>query len=95
MTERKQINTHAVTALTLGILSIFIPFIGLILGVLGIIFYRKSIREKESSAGLAIAGLICSIVGITFQLFIVLGLLAFVNITDEIETIVNSIIYYL
>lgn len=81
MAEQKQISSHAVTALTLGILSIFIPFVGLILGILGIVFYRKSIQTNEQGKGLAIAGFICSIVGLSFQILIALSILAFLNIS--------------
>lgn len=80
MSDLKPLSTHSITTLTLGILSIFLPFIGLLLGILGIIFYRKSIQVKEPGRGMAIAGFICSIVGICFQLLMILGILSFINI---------------
>ncbi|WOV86757.1 DUF4190 domain-containing protein [Sporosarcina oncorhynchi] len=74
-------NSNATTSLILGILSILIPFIGLALGIFGIIFSRKATREIVSTNmgghGFATAGLICSIVGIVIQLFGVLSILAF------------------
>ena len=93
MTDTNQISTHSITTLTLGILSILIPFIGLILGVLGVIFYRKSIQSEEAGRGMAIAGLICSIVGLTFQVLIVISYLAFINVTVELDTAVNLIMF--
>ncbi|QDP41486.1 DUF4190 domain-containing protein [Radiobacillus deserti] len=53
---------------TLVILSIILPFIGLILSVVGIIVSRKS--WKEEANGFIASGLICSIVGVVVQLFV-------------------------
>ena len=68
-------NSTSIVALTLGILSILIPSLGLILGIIGLAVYRKARNEMlltgESGKGLAISGLICSIVGILSQLFMV------------------------
>ncbi|HLS08904.1 DUF4190 domain-containing protein [Lentibacillus sp.] len=81
MSENVQINSHSIVSLTLGILSIFIPFIGFILGIIGIIMSRKATKEmdktNQTGRGLAISGLICSLVGIVMQIFIVLGFIAF------------------
>ena len=65
----KDINVHSVISLTLGVLSIIIfPFIGWILGLAGLIYSRRSFKEigetGEDGKNLAIAGRICSIVGI-------------------------------
>nr|WP_082003424.1 DUF4190 domain-containing protein [Sporosarcina sp. ZBG7A] len=72
-------------SLTLGILSILVPLIGLVLGVLGLVFSRSATKEivktNENGKGLATAGLICSVVGIVIQLFGVLGLIAFNSLT--------------
>ena len=74
-------NSKSVAALSLGVLSLFIPFIGLILGVIGIVLSFKSIREINSSTeggkGLAIAGRICSVVGICIQLIIIVLIILF------------------
>ncbi|WP_078379972.1 DUF4190 domain-containing protein [Sutcliffiella halmapala] len=83
--EIKQTNTKAIIGLTLGILSILIPFLGLVLAVIGIVLYGMSKREivqnNENGSGLAVAGLICSIVGIVIQLFMILGLVSFYAVT--------------
>jgi len=62
----------AVASLVLGILSYLIPyFIGLVLGIIGIVQAGKALRaiesegeEKLSGKGMAIAGRILSIIGI-------------------------------
>ena len=73
-------NSNSIISLTTGILSIFIPFLGLPLSIIGIIASRKAIREIEETGeggkGLAISGLICSLVGIVLQLFMVIGVAA-------------------
>ena len=70
-------NSHAVVSFTLGILSIFIPAIGLILGIAGIVFYQKAKNAiavtGEGGRGLATAGLVCSIVGIAMQILIIMA----------------------
>lgn len=73
--RKLETNSSSIVTLTLGILSILIPFLGLILGIIGIVVYRKARKEMaltgEGGKGLAISGLICSIVGILSQLFMV------------------------
>lgn len=82
MIDKNKINNSSVTSLTLGIISIIIPIIGLVLGVIGIVFSKRSMKEIESTnedgRGLAIAGSICSIVGIIFQTFVTIGVLNFI-----------------
>jgi uncharacterized membrane protein len=86
MSEKNQTNNHSVISLTVGILSLFIPFIGVILGIIGIVFSRKAVKQidktNENGRGLATAGLICSIVGIILQVFMVLGYVAFFSLTS-------------
>ncbi|MFD8318940.1 hypothetical protein [Kitasatospora purpeofusca] len=48
----------ATAALVLGIITLVIPFVGLITGPLGIVLARKG-----RGSGQATAGLVCSIVG--------------------------------
>lgn len=76
-------NSKSVISLTLGILSILIPYIGLILGVIGVVVSRKATKEivktDEGGSGLATSGLICSVVGIIIQLF--LGIISFYSLT--------------
>lgn len=78
-------NSNSVISLTLGILSILIPYIGLILGVIGVVVSRKATNEiertDEGGSGLATSGLICSVVGIIIQLFLVVSIIAFYSLT--------------
>jgi len=81
-----QVNTNAVVSLAMGILSVLVfPFIGWILGLVGLIYGNKSLRQiedtKEKGENLAVAGRVCSIVGIVLGLLsiiiVVSGLLLF------------------
>ncbi|WP_341202284.1 DUF4190 domain-containing protein [Planomicrobium okeanokoites] len=73
--RKLETNSNSIITLTLGILSILIPLLGLFLGIIGLVVYRKARNEialtGEGGKGLAISGLICSIVGILSQLFMV------------------------
>lgn len=81
-----QINTSSVISLTVGILALLLPFIGLILGVIGIVYSRKAVKQisqtGESGGGLATAGLVCSIVGIILSLLAVVGYIAYFLVTN-------------
>lgn len=83
MSEQKELSSHAVTSLTLGIISIFIPIFGLLLGILAIFFYRQSMQAQEKGKGLAVAGLVCGIIGVAFQLLILIGYFAFTVSSNE------------
>ncbi|PZE20200.1 DUF4190 domain-containing protein [Paenibacillus xerothermodurans] len=60
-------NSKSIAAMVLGILSIVIPYIGLIIGIVAIIFSAISLKEikrtGEQGRGMAIAGLVCGIIG--------------------------------
>ncbi len=84
--ENGQVNTNAVISLTLGILSVlFFPVIGWILGLVGLVYANRSLRQieatQEKGQNLAIVGKVCSIVGIVLGLISVIilvgGLLLF------------------
>jgi hypothetical protein len=83
MSEKNQTNNSSVISLTVGILSLLIPFIGFILGIIGVVFSRKAVKQinttNESGKGLATTGLICSIVGLILQLFMILGYFIFLR----------------
>ncbi len=77
-------NGKAITALVLGILSVMIPYVGFILGILAIIFAKMSFTElkkrNDGGKGLAVAGLVCGIVGtVLYGLILLVAILAFVN----------------
>ncbi|MFF2498232.1 DUF4190 domain-containing protein [Peribacillus sp. NPDC058075] len=81
MSEIKRSNSKAIVSLIMGVLSLFIPFIGIILGILGLIFASKSKKEMkvtgESGDGLVTAGKVCSIVGIILNVLVILIFLVF------------------
>ncbi|PGL66754.1 hypothetical protein CN925_20785 [Bacillus sp. AFS055030] len=85
------INSKSISSLTLGVLSIIIPYLGFILGIVGLFISRKSIAEinhsNEKGKGLAISGRVCSIVGICIQVFLiiilVLGIITFFSTSND------------
>ncbi len=87
MVEKNGTNGKATTAMILGIVSILtviIPFIGIILGVVGLIFGilgRKEIKRfNQEGNKMAVAGIICSVIGILLPIvLIVLTLMAYMN----------------
>ncbi|NHC38940.1 DUF4190 domain-containing protein [Bacillus sp. MM2020_1] len=91
MSDTNQTNNNSVISLTIGILSLFIPFIGAVLGIIGIVFSRKAVKQinktNENGRGLATAGLICSIVGIIFQLLAVVGYVAYFSVSTSVTNI--------
>ncbi|RLQ94601.1 DUF4190 domain-containing protein [Falsibacillus albus] len=84
--ENTETNSNSVTSLTMGILSIIIPFIGLVLGFIGVGFSRKALKEigktNEGGRGLATSGYVCSVIGIVLQLLAVVGYFAFAAVTN-------------
>ncbi|MNN36831.1 hypothetical protein D3C81_1507420 [compost metagenome] len=88
-------NGKSIAALVLGILSIVTPYIGLIFGIVAIIMSAISLKEirnrYEGGRGLAIAGLVCGIIGtiiyaLLILLFIVIILFAAGAGNDAINT---------
>lgn len=88
----EETNSRSITAFTLGILSIIIPAIGLILGIIGLMIANRVINEVGHSNGrsssLAVSGRILSIIGICLQVlyivFAIIGIVAYSTITSEI-----------
>lgn len=72
--QQQTTNGKAIASMVLGILSILIPYVGIILGILGIIFAKKSFVEinvgKQNGKGMAITGLTTSIVGLSFYILL-------------------------
>lgn len=68
-------NGKSIAALVLGILSIMLPYIGFIIGIIAIVFSAislKEIKNQEQGRGMAIAGLVCGIVGTAIYAIIIL-----------------------
>ncbi|MEC2056197.1 DUF4190 domain-containing protein [Peribacillus psychrosaccharolyticus] len=82
-------NNKSIVSLTLGILAIIVPYIGIILGIIGIFISSKSIieieRSNERGKGLAITGRVCSIVGICFQFLLIILLLLSISVYFMID----------
>ncbi|MFD1175188.1 DUF4190 domain-containing protein [Paenibacillus puldeungensis] len=78
-------NGKSIASLVLGILSIMLPYIGFILGIVAIVFSTISFKELKKSndqgKGMSIAGLVCGIVGTVLYgliiLFVIIALLAY------------------
>lgn len=86
MEETTLYNKRAVTALTLGILSIVTPALGLILGIFGVIYASKSQVEMEHTGepgrGIAIAGKICGIIGIISNSALIISVFMYYGMTN-------------
>jgi len=74
--EPPQTNGKAIAALVLGILSIVIPYVGLIIGIVALAIASMAFKEIKQTGdrgyGMAIAGLVCGIVGTAIYGFILL-----------------------
>ncbi|MCD7032677.1 DUF4190 domain-containing protein [Metabacillus sp. GX 13764] len=83
METAKKTNVSAIVSLVLGICSLAIPVVGIITGIIGLIFSFKSTKEirfsGEEGHGMAIAGRVCSIIGLAISL-LVLILFVFVGV---------------
>lgn len=80
-------NNNAIISLVLGILSIMIPLIGLILGIIGLIFANKALNKtsniSEGNKKYAVAGKVCSIVGICIHgAWILFAVISFIGYTS-------------
>ncbi|WP_313637246.1 DUF4190 domain-containing protein [Paenibacillus sp.] len=75
-------NGKSIAGFVLGILSIVVPYIGFLLGIVAIILSAISLKEirirYEQGRGLAIAGLVCGIVGTLIYAILILLFLLFV-----------------
>jgi len=79
----KKTNTKSISSLVLGVIS-FLPFIGLIFGIMGIVISNKSVKEinnsEEKGIGLAISGRIIGIIGACCQIVAIIGFIGFTSI---------------
>jgi len=85
-------NSKSIAALVLGILSVMIPYLGFLIGIVAIVFASISLKEiklrMEQGRGLAIAGLVCGIIGTAIYAIIILFVLAaaFFYVSTDIST---------
>lgn len=77
-----QTNGKSIAALVLGILSIVVPYLGFLIGIVAIILSTMSLKEirnrYEQGKGMAIAGLVCGIVGTIIYAILILFIIIFV-----------------
>lgn len=77
MDNTERINSKAIISLVLGAITIVLPIIGIVTGIIGIVYYNKAKHEMihtgESGEGVSIGGLILNIVGLIFQLLMIIG----------------------
>ncbi|MUT64395.1 DUF4190 domain-containing protein [Paenibacillus sp. NEAU-GSW1] len=66
----KKTNGKSIAGLVLGICAIIVPYAGFIIGIIGIFLSSIALKEikksDEQGKGMAVAGLVCSIVGTVF-----------------------------
>ena len=75
--EERKSNGQAIAGLILGILSILVPIVGFLFGVFGLILSIMALKKqlanpdeyKTSGKNLAIAGMVCSIIGILITIY--------------------------
>lgn len=71
-------NSRYNYTLTLGILAIVIPIIGLIFGVMGVLTSNKlKAQKQEAGYNKVKAGLVFSVIGIIIQLLMIVGVVTF------------------
>lgn len=80
-----QTNGKSIVALVLGILAIVVPYVGFVLGIIAIVFAKLSfteIRQRgEQGRGLAVAGLVCGIIGTAlYAIIIAILVIAFIAV---------------
>ncbi len=74
-------NSKSIVSLVLGILSVTIPYVGILIGIVAIIFASLAFKEirirMEQGKGLAIAGLVCGIIGTAIYVLLIALVLLF------------------
>ena len=81
MPGKEQNNNFGIASLVLGISSVvfcWVPFLGLITGVLAIVFYAQ--QKKKGLNGVATGGLVTGIVGLVFSVLWTMFWISFVSV---------------
>ena len=93
--EEKKSNGYAIAALVLGIVSIvfsfFLQWLGLILGIVGIIL--AVIAKKKNPTGMAKAGLVLSIIGTVFCALLFIACVACIGAVGTAGGLASSLYY--
>ncbi|MGV8169484.1 MAG: hypothetical protein ACP5N3_05495 [Candidatus Nanoarchaeia archaeon] len=77
-------NGNGIASLVLGISSILIPFLGIITGILAIIYSNK--QKKIQPNGMATAGMVTGIVGLVFQAMFILTVIVIFMIIGAVAS---------
>lgn len=97
--ELPKTNGKSIAALVLGICSIVVPYLGFIIGIIGIVFASLSLKEikrrGEQGKGMAIAGMVCSIIGTAlYAILFLIVVIAFLFIDstslDDMNTVISG-----
>jgi hypothetical protein len=87
--RQNQVNGKSIAGMVLGITAIIIPYIGFILGILGIIFSKKALNEidqyQQDGRGMAITGLVTSIIGVSIYALIILLFVIFGSVLASLS----------
>jgi NADH:ubiquinone oxidoreductase subunit 6 (subunit J) len=91
-------NGKSIAAMVLGILSIVIPYVGFVIGIIAIVLSSLSLKEikrtGEQGRGMAIAGLVCGIVGTAlYAVILVIVIVAVVLFSESVPTIPENVRY--
>ncbi|PQP83183.1 hypothetical protein C0Q44_00125 [Paenibacillus sp. PCH8] len=82
-------NGKSITSLVLGILSLTILYLGFVIGIIAIIFASMAFKEikvrMEQGKGLAIAGLVCGVIGTALCTLLIALVLLFTFFTSSSE----------
>jgi hypothetical protein len=63
----------AITSMVLGIVSLVIPYVGILTAILAITFATVSRSHNDGGRGMAIAGLVCGIVALALWMIVIIA----------------------
>lgn len=72
MEQKQESKGLAIASMVLGILSLLICYVGWILGIIGLILASVSLGNHKGGKGMAVAGLVTSILGILGGLIVII-----------------------
>lgn len=72
MKQKQESKGLAIASMVLGILSLLICYFGFFLGIIGLILASVSLGTHKGGKGMAIAGLVTSILGVLWGLITII-----------------------
>lgn len=94
--QQKEQKGFAIAGMVLGIISLVCccsPFLGVITGILGLIFSIIVLVQKRPGRGMAIAGIICAAIGLILSVcmyFVNASALDYINSQGGIESLMKD-----